>query len=512
MPRYLMDGVFLHDFMDSGLSGSIHEMVSYADRYFAQYPALSIGHHPPGLALSLVPFFSIFGISIAAGRLAIITFLLLAVLFLYSLVGHLYDDVTAGWACLLFASHRFIGFFGQRVLSEMPTIALVLAALTCLVRFRAGGRLRDYLLFLITALLAVSTRQLAVFMFPAYGVAICLDGGWKHLKQRRVVMLTAAAAAAFALIAAATVMFSPFNVSVIRDVLKSGSGPANSTGILREIVRDQLRLPLSVVAALGLMASAFARDRRIIFAAVWIAAILAGVMFVTGPVEPARYSILAFPAYCIAGATLWSWSRSASRPIGVALTLVLVASVASQFVSARTMRPDEAPGYEEAATYVLSQQRGPTVLFSGSIDAGFFVFFVRKHDAAQRLVVLRSDKILTTSFMNDVSIENRISSPEEIYTVLKRFGTVFVVIEDHPTGSVVLDWLRNELRTNRFAERRRYPSGGNEIGRPPVDVVVYEYLEATPPDPNAELDLKLPVVGREIRVPLSQLVNGQGRR
>jgi hypothetical protein len=39
-------------------------------------------------------------------------------------------------------------------------------------------------------------------------------------------------------------------------------------------------------------------------------------------------------------------------------------------------------------------------------------------------------------------------------------------------------------------------------------VVIYEYLEATPPDPDAMLDLNLPVVSQRIRVPLRALLHG----
>ena len=98
-------------------------------------------------------------------------------------------------------------------------------------------------------------------------------------------------------------------------------------------------------------------------------------------------------------------------------------------------------------------------MFSGDIDTGFFTFFIRKHDPARRLVVLRSDKVLTTSRMALPSVEDRIDRPEQIYDVLKTFGTRFVVIEDQPSRSHVMEWLRSELHTPQFKERRRIPIG-----------------------------------------------------
>ena len=46
------------------------------------------------------------------------------------------------------------------------------------------------------------------------------------------------------------------------------------------------------------------------------------------------------------------------------------------------------------------------------------VFCVRKHDPAQRLVMLRSDKILTTSLLGRLSVKDRIAGPKEIHVRL----------------------------------------------------------------------------------------------
>ena len=185
MPRYLMDGVFLYDFLGSGVGWTFGSAMTYAQHYFAQYPALSIGHHPPLLPISLVPFYAIFGVSVFAARLAILAFFVLSVVLLYTLVDRVYDEEVAGWACLLFASSPMIARFAQRVLSEMPTIALVLGALNALVRFRDSGRLRDYLLFVVLAVASLASRQLAVFMWPAYIALLVTQGGWSRLAAAR---------------------------------------------------------------------------------------------------------------------------------------------------------------------------------------------------------------------------------------------------------------------------------------------------------------------------------------
>jgi len=190
------------------------------------------------------------------------------------------------------------------------------------------------------------------------------------------------------------------------------------------------------------------------------------------------------------------------------VTVMLLFAVLLQLWAGKSTYPARTPAYEQAAQFVLADESSdlhPTALYSPFIDTGYFIFFVRKHDSARRLVVLRSDKILTTSLMGRLSVEDRIQRPDEIYPLLTRYGTKFIVIEDRPSRSVVLEWLREELKGPRFIERLRLPFGAEESRLRDSSLVVYEYKNATPPDPDAEIDLKIPLVGREIRVRLSDL-------
>lgn len=506
MPRYLMDGAFLYDFLGSGVGWTFDSATTYAQHYFAQYPALSIGHHPPLLPISLAPSYAIFGVSVFAARMTVLAFFVLSVVLLYTLVNRVYDEEVAGWACLLFASSPIIGLYAQRVLSELPTIAVVLGALNALVRFRDSSRFRDYLLFVVLALGSLASRQLAVFMWPAYIALLVTQGGWSRMTGRAVMTLTLAGGLLVVAIAIATLRLSPFNVDVVRDVFSDGLSVLSRAELLGPIFRAQLRPALGLVMAAGFVMALVRRDHRIMLGVYWMVSVLASALLITGPVEPVRYSILAVPAYCVCAASLLAAARSpALRRI---LTVGLAMAVVWALWSEHGRRPARAGGYEAAARFVLADvdgQSAPTVLYSASIDTGAFVFFVRKHDPRRRLVVLRSDKLLTTSLMGQLSVEDRIRSPQEIYPLLDRYGTRFIVIEDMPSGSAVLDWLRDELRGDRFIERRRIGVDPSDSSLRRPSLLVYEYKGARPPDPDAEIDLKLPLIGGEIRVRLSAL-------
>ena len=506
MPRYLMNGVFLYDFVGSGTAWTRDSALTYAQRYFTQYPALSLGHHPPLLPVSLVPFYAAFGVSVFSARLALLAFFVLSVVLLYTLARREYDEAVAGWACLLFASSPFIATFAQKVLSEMPTIAIVLAAMNALTRFKESGRTRGYLLFGVLAMLSLTARQLAIFMFPAYAIVLVSDGGYSRFARRDLIGWTVAGAVLVASIAIGTLILSPFNVAAVRSVFNHGAGIRAWRAILASIVGVQLTPSLLLVTIAGLLTAFMRRDRRIGTSVYWVLSVLAGVLLVTGPIEPARYSILAVPAYCICAASLASVTMS--RGVRWSVTVMLLFAVLLQLWAGRSTHPARTPAYEQAAQFVLADESSdlhPTALYSPFVDTGYFIFFVRKHDSARRLVVLRSDKILTTSLMGKLSVEDRIHRPDEIYPLLTRYGTKFIVIEDRPTGSVVLEWLREELQGPRFIERLRIPFGAEESHVRDSSLVVYEYKNATPPDPDAEIDLKIPLVGREIRVRLSDL-------
>jgi hypothetical protein len=492
--------VFLHDLLGSGTPWHIEDLRSYGERYYARYPALSLGHHMPLLPLGIVPFYAVFGVSVFAARLLVLTSFVASVLLLHRLVRRRYGVEVAGWACLLFATSPIMGSFGQRVLSEMPANALVLATLNGIMRFRQSGGLRDYLLIVSAALASLLCRPTAAYMFPAYGALLLARGGSRHFRGRAVGTVTVLGLAAVAAAIVAMVSLSPFNTGFVGHVVSQGLQGASIRAVLGTATQEP---PLFLTMMAGLAASVVNRDRRIWAAVIWTASVLASATFLTGAIEPSRYSILAVPAYCIAAATLSTGVHGRFRGLCAA---ALAIACALQIWSGLRTSTSETPGYEAAAAYVTGLGPTPTILYSASVDTGYFVFFVRKHDPASRLVVLRADKLLTTSLMARLNVEDLIDAPSDIYPILHRYGTKFVVIEDRPSGVPVLDWLRDELRTARFVERRRFPIGEGSPQLAGVSLVVFEYKEAAGPAPGAELDLHLPLVGRRIKVPLADLL------
>jgi len=57
MSRYVMNGVYFHDLVKDF---PINNIIDYTYKYFARYPALSLGHHPFLLGIAYLWYFNFF--------------------------------------------------------------------------------------------------------------------------------------------------------------------------------------------------------------------------------------------------------------------------------------------------------------------------------------------------------------------------------------------------------------------------------------------------------------------
>jgi hypothetical protein len=260
---------------------------------------------------------------------------------------------------------------------------------------------------------------------------------------------------------------------------------------------------MAAAAVAGAIAVAWRRGREAWLLLPWIAGVAAAVFLGTRFIEVPRYSLFWAPAWAAAIGALFSGSRQ----LRLALAAIVAMLVGVQVSGLVGTRLPGAGGYEAAAQYVVEHPYGSTVLFSGDVDSGFFVFFVRKYDEARRLVVLRADKILTTSRLDQPAIEDRIEHPDAIRPTLEELGVGYVVVEDRPSASMVLEWLRSELKSDAYVERLRLPFESTDPRLRGSDLVVYQVKHAPNPAADARIDVRLPVISTEINVALADLVN-----
>jgi Dolichyl-phosphate-mannose-protein mannosyltransferase len=533
MAQYLMDGAFIHDLVRDA---PVTNVLGYTYRYYARYPALSLGHHPLLLPVAEAPLFAVAGISVFSGRLTIILFLVVGMALWFKLVASKFDDVTAVLSSLLLITTPAIVTHSQAVLSEIPTLALIIGSLFFLERYCRRQTRLDLVGFVGCVVSSVYAKQVAVLMLPLYAGYIAWSFGLRGLLSKRMFGVGAVIALLISPLVPLTLWLSPYNVAVILKgappVVSSTSpdatpAPGSSVGsapyvptpappsaaeptptgfvdsftrYLRHL-RHQIALPLAVLAAIAAAVGIARKDLLVLLPLVWIAVFLLELSALAYVIS--RLLIYTIPPICLLAATL---SRGLTRPVRIAGVGLVLAGVVYQTTLVARIVPQGARGYEEAARFVLDRAPGDAVLFSGATDTAYFAFFVRKHDPDRRLVVLRADKILTTSRMDIPNVRDRIERPEQIRGLLRAYGVRYVVVEDavYPPGP--LRWLQQEVQTDGFALVRRIPLQSQSPRLVNASVGVYEFLAHTRADGSVSLDLDIPLIGRSINVPMRDLI------
>lgn len=503
MPRHLMNGVFFLDLVRDLPAPS--DAFEYARHYYARYPALSLGHHPFLIALVEAPFFAVFGVSVTTARLVSVLFMLLGVYWTFRLALECLGDAWAAAAAgLTFASSPYVVELAQSVMTELPALSLSVAAALYGHRFAERQRGRDILTATLLAAFAAWAKQLAVVVTPALILYVWWRVGWRRLLRRDVLCAVTVAALIVAPLVPITLVLSPFNVALAAGYAE-GLAESGRLSLAATVVRGALLDHLSpVVIATGLLGVGVMVYRRLAvgwLAVVWIASTAAFISVVVGG-ESSRYAIYWVPAWALGVGAACSPLVGRVR---VVMAVAVAAALTTQLVRASQVRLAGLDGYEAAARHVVDTPRGTTVMFAGDVDTGYFTFFVRKHDAARRTIVLRADKMLTTSFMGSVAAEDRISRPEEVRAVIERFGVGYIVVEDRPSASQVQNWLLQEVTTSGYIERMRLPANSADVRLRGRSLVVYEVADARPAAADARLDIRLPLVSQQIDVAVADL-------
>lgn len=507
--RYLMNGVFLYDALREAPAPTPSSLLDYAQRYFARYPALSLGHHPMLLPVAEAAAFPVFGVAVSTARLVLVVFFLAAVMWSHALFRELIGDAAALVATTLLVTNPLMVYFARSILSEMPAVTFCAAACYYMVKYGRTQRRLDLALLTASIVLALYAKQLTAFLAPLAAVHIGLTLGWRHLFSRPLLVAAVAGALAIVPVAVMTLVLSPFNVELAMGVARGGGLPDPGVpALLWMTLRDQWLGIIGVVAGVVLVFGLLRRQRWAAFFGCWVGLVFLQIYWFTSVISPERYAIYWVPAIC--GLAACALVLTPHRVARAALAGVLLA-VAGYYAVTTMQRPAPASaGYDEAAAYIVDAGKGDSVLFSGPLDTGLFVFGVRKRDPDRRWIVLRADKLLTTSKLF-MTVEDREVTPEEIHELLHRFGTAFVVVEDVPSESAALEALRQEVRSPRFAERRRIVVQSTYPDLDGVPIVIYEYLAATRADPAAPLNMDLPLVGRSIQLTVGDLLDARPR-
>ena len=502
MPKYLMNGVYFYDLIKDF---PINNIIDYTYKYFARYPALSLGHHPFLLSIAEIPFYSIFGISVFSARLTIIVFMLIAGIVWFKFINSIYDETIAFISSLLFVTTPYIVKFSRVVMSEIFSLSFIILTIYLFFKYYKSDKNRYAFTFSVILIMSICARYTSIFMIPIFLCYLILQKDLKKLINKNMIIAYISIIVLLLPIILVVLKFSQTNVRwVMHNTISSSIEFSKITRHLKSLWLYHLTLPVFVLSLCAIIASIYKRDKRAVFFLLWIIGFY--IQITCTPAQDPRYSMYWIPAFCLFPAVIIDFSPV--RLWRILTSIALIAIVSYQFFVSYQLDPEYADGYEQAARYVVEQSNGETVLFSSNVDTGFFIFFVRKYDTNKNFIVLRADKILSTSLLNRI-VEDRITSREQIYDVLDDFGVKDIVIEDTTYTSYALETLRQEVKSEKFHLLKNINIQSNNKLINNYNLSIYEYKGYKNPRIGKELHMNIPLMGGSIKVKFDDLLNAR---
>lgn len=507
--RLLMDGVFLRD---AAIDRPWADPFGYAERYYAQYPALSIGYRPPLFAAGEAVLMLVLGPHAWCGRLAALLFWLTGLAAFFALVRRAYDGRVAFLAAALLATTPFVVPWSRLPMTELPALAATLWATNAFHKHLKTGDGRALVAAALFVGLAGWARQPAACVGAAFALRLVLRGGLRATFGRRATWAAlAVAVVVLAPLVAMTLKFAGMNlahsVGTSARVDAARGGPFD--GLLLRLSWDNLRIylktlvdahltaPAAALALLGVVVAAVRRDREaLLFACV---VVVTYATFTALNAKDDRYPIFWIPSFCVFAALPFAAARAPALRAAAGVVLLAVAS--HQGVRAFGAADSYATGYDVAARHVLARSESPVVFFDG-YNNGWFTSFMRLLDPARSMFVLRADKLLSSSAVSPKwATETHAATAEDVLALFDRYGVEYVVVERENRNRISIhDVLRRVLKEGPFDLEATVPIATNRKPLVGQSLEVYRYRDRKEPAADS-LELRLPIVGRTLKVP-----------
>lgn len=415
--RHAMNGALIHDWLREGpwLAPG-----TYARWYYAHWPALSLGYHPPVFPAVESLAFLVVGVGPFGARLVVALATGVSVVLLYRLVLATHGSPLVA---LLVAS----GFFAlplaqslaQHVMLEMPAFVFVLLALLALPRpGEPLTALRGATFALFTAA-AIWTKQLSVFLAAVPVVFAVLAGRREWLRSRVLWGSVIFCGVAFLALTAFELAFgpaSPRRFAILRGLPRVLT--SNSRVYFDALFATRNIAVTGTVVVLAAIAVTYRRRWRAFVAAdalywAWLIAVMAALM--VGKWNSPRYLFFAFPPIvALVVVNAHRFLSVAVSPRGAAVVLTI--GIAAASVLGLRRAPSELIGPSEAARIVAADH--PTrVLYAGESD-GQFSFELRSATGSTNAVVIRGERLPGATY-----------SAAAFEDFAARYGVTHVVLE-----------------------------------------------------------------------------------
>lgn len=492
-PSHALNGVF---YRDMAREGGVFEPVDYAERYYVQYPSLTVGMYPPVFYVVEGALYQVLGISGWVAKVSVLFFTLLGANAFYLLCREWFPVWLATIAGSLLLLQPASLFAQTNVMLEMPALSLSLCALYLL--YVATDRSNRWASFSapILSAMAFLAKQTSVFLCPIWLVWVAAPRRWGIIRVKALAWGVLVGLA----------MLGPWivvNLTAGKQYLSAFAFQeyhvaSNLTYYLTRF-SDIVSLPVAVLTLCSILfASKFIKEEGYQFAALWLFSVLLfiSMMEFTAP----RYAIFAVPALIILGSYSVSLFAKQFKSQTVLGALVFLVVSFHAFPNPETASRD-IRGFEAVTSFVLADPECRSVLYDGYFHSNF-IFHMRSQDKERRMFVFRASKLVfTTKMIPEVGYRELIHDQEGFYEQLDRYSIKYVIQEQKDSmrtdaNTRIRQWLKSE----KFKLVARFPAEGRNLENL-GDFLVYEYT-GHKEKPLQKIELDMPMLGRSIVVDL----------
>lgn len=492
-PVHAANGAFWMDFLRR-LPG---HPLTFALSYYARYPVINPTAYPPVFYLLEAALYPFLGVSPFVGKGLVLGFALLGGLYLVAWLRR-WVAPQAGWAGILFLLQPGILTWGNAVMLNLPSAALLTASLYHWRRWLREPRSRQIYWAVAFALLATLTYTTAIVVVLLMATFALLEGRLSSLIDRRALAL---AGLCLVILLPWTFVLAKWAPAQREVGLYLGAFPFWKLESWVYYLKQMPRLATLPVLALAVVSLTVA-----VVSARWRKEVLVGASwFLVGylwysvfSVKEARYVLLLVPPLvllCTIGVVsilqqLGPPARQASRLTVGAVVLLLGFHV----VAAYHFAVPRVSGFKEIVAYLRQVAPDQWVFYDGYYSQ-LFCFYLRADDPGFHRGVVRASKLLyATKIEPRFGLVERVSSPADVVDRLQReCGCRYLVVERQSNSETKAGYyLQQALAGPDFRLVRTFRVQAPRVS----DVDVYEYQgKLVVPE---SFDIPFPVLGEKV--------------
>src|SRR4051794_38074443 len=215
---FALNGELVRDYLALALG---RNPLQFAYEWYLHYPALTISLYPPIFPLTEALMFSVFGFSHPTAQATVTVFAVVAAYGLYLAMRKTVGTPLAISATLLLFLTPEMLRWSRQIVMEVPALAFLMLATAAFLRYQSTKLDKWLLASVLAALMAAYTKQTAVFVAPAFAVALLIEGKSSLIRSKPAWLALGTGLVGLVPLAAFTVLYAMENINI---AIGSGTG------------------------------------------------------------------------------------------------------------------------------------------------------------------------------------------------------------------------------------------------------------------------------------------------